>query len=93
MAKETGNMESSVMKTIHHASPVWVDMTRTGVFSPDQLGYRFGLIRDNLKPVLDAVKKIREAANKGDCAEIIKLLDGPFEFGHNWQSPGATSPD
>jgi hypothetical protein len=84
MAKEKGRMESCLIKTAHHASPVWADMVRMGIFDADKLGYRLGLIRDNLQPVLQALKKIREAAEKGDCKEVIRLLDGPFEFGHNW---------
>jgi hypothetical protein len=61
-------------KTAHHAK------TNTDIFAMrmatvEDFEYRAKLINDNLDAAIAQIKKIREAAKKAGCEEVLKLLD------------------
>ncbi|OYV63469.1 MAG: hypothetical protein B7X03_01760 [Parcubacteria group bacterium 21-58-10] len=58
-------------------------MAGAGELTAETVGYRMELIDSNLEPVEGQLVKIRAAAEKGGCAEVLRLLDEKFEYGHD----------
>jgi hypothetical protein len=84
MAKQTGTIEECVGKSRHHTSTAVINlMAHAGELTAATVGYRMELIDSNLKPAEEQLAKIRTAAEKGDPAEVLRLLDEKFEFGHD----------
>lgn len=84
MPKERGNLEACLRKTIHHVEPHKVRlMVGAGMFSPETVSGRFQLVKENLEPLLPLVASIRQAAEAGDCATVLALLNRDVEFGHD----------
>ncbi len=85
MANEKGNIEAYLALTLHHVAPHKARlMSALGFLDPDELAYRFKLVTDNLEPVVEKIKEIRAAAERGDCKAVLKALDAEVEFGHDF---------
>lgn len=87
MSKEKGTMEDCVSRTMHHVAPHKAGlMALSGGLTLHEVKYRFKLVHDNLEPLGRALAGIRAAAEGGDCKTILELLNGPFEFGHDFKT-------
>lgn len=85
MAKERGNIESCLRLTVHHVDPSKVLlMLIGGALTQEGVEYRFKLVRENLAPVIEKIREIRTAAERGDSQAVLALLDAEVEFGHDF---------
>lgn len=84
--KEKGKIEECLNKTLHHVQPHKIGMLcLDGAFGLEQVAsYRFKLVTDNLTPVLQMIREIRVAAEKGDCNAVLEVLNREIEFGHDF---------
>ena len=86
MPKEKGNIEASLSKTLHHVeSHKAVLMSTFGFVEEDLVAYRFKLVHDKFRPVVQKIKEIRTAAERGDCQAVLEALNAEVEFGHDFQ--------
>ena len=75
MAKELHTLERCLSATIHHVQPHKVTLMIAGGAGVDDFKYRFQLVRENTEAALKQIKKIREAAKRANCKEVLALLD------------------
>ena len=80
MAKEKRNLRGCLVLTEHHASPHKARlMVLACTVSPEldiekELTYRFQLVSENIKAALVQLEKVRVAAEKVGCKEVLNLL-------------------
>ncbi len=88
MAKECGTLIGCLRKTAHHAETgeVLVQLSNVITLSTESFSYRFELIRQNMQSAIAQLRKIQEAADKDNLADIKRLLaEKTLEFGHDLQ--------
>ena len=90
MKKEHGTLEQCLDKTIHHGRDGMAELLAAcGCLTIKDVQYRFSLMRKNTEAALKQVVKIRRAATKNGCTEVLKLLNAKtLQFGHDWSKTG-----
>lgn len=83
--KTLGTLEQCISFTVHHVDTHKVRlMQAAGALTPEQIEYRFRLVRENCQAALDQLKKIKDAATAAGDAAVLALLDeATVPYGHD----------
>lgn len=74
MPKHNEDFKGCLELTLHHVDAYRMRMKPYRDASPAML-YRIKLVRENMEAALARLAVIREAAERGRCKEVLKLLD------------------
>lgn len=78
---ERGNLERCLSLARHHVAPHKIRLLAFGgSLNINSLSYRFKLVDDNLQQVENKLQEVREAAERGDCEDVLRVLNEDFDF-------------
>jgi len=75
MAEEMLTLENHLGMAVHHVGAHKVRLMLAGGASPEDFEYRFKLVREKVGAAILQIRKIREAAQRTGCKEVLTLLD------------------
>ena len=86
MKKEHGTLKQCLQKTIHHTGYGKARlMDAVGHLTVEEVQYRFDLVRANTEAAAAQLDKVKQAAIKAGCKEVLAVLEEKtVEFGHDW---------